>query len=153
MNLSHAEYLEDIQFSISLMSQHGLIQLIELPSSPNIILLDIDLINKVIAHVLNQAIQFNGYIQESDILDVIADFFKGSDRKSAVNVISELFKHIDLAIPCNNKGRNSLAMIFWLLTKEILREKGELTPEKDAQLRVELFRAPRGRRPLQTPDI
>jgi small subunit ribosomal protein S2 len=56
--------------------------------------------------------------------------------------------NIDIAIPCNNKGRNSLAMVFWLLTKEVLREKGELTPEKDAQLRVELFRAPRGRRPV-----
>ncbi|MHA2033318.1 MAG: 30S ribosomal protein S2 [Candidatus Hodarchaeales archaeon] len=59
---------------------------------------------------------------------------------------------IDLAIPCNNKGRNSLAMIFWLLTKEILRERGELTPERDAQLRVELFRAPRGRRMASVGD-
>jgi small subunit ribosomal protein S2 len=58
-----------------------------------------------------------------------------------------VIKNVDIAIPCNNKGRNSLAMIFWLLTKEILREKGELTPERDAQLRVELFRAPRGRKP------
>ncbi len=64
-----------------------------------------------------------------------------------------VIRHVDLAIPCNNKGRNSLAMIFWLLTKEILREKGELTPEKDAQLRIELFRAPRGRRPAQPGDI
>ncbi len=62
-------------------------------------------------------------------------------------------RSVDLAIPCNNKGRNSLAMIFWLLTKEILRERGELTPEKDAQLRVELFRAPRGRRPAQQGDM
>jgi len=61
-------------------------------------------------------------------------------------------RNIDLAIPCNNKGRNSLAMIFWLLTKEILRERGELTPEKDAKLRVELFRAPRGRRPVDGDD-
>ncbi|MCK4848110.1 MAG: 30S ribosomal protein S2, partial [Candidatus Heimdallarchaeota archaeon] len=61
-------------------------------------------------------------------------------------------RNIDLAIPCNNKGRNSLAMIFWLLTKEILRERGELTPEKDAQLRVELFRAPRGRKPAPGDD-
>ena len=61
-------------------------------------------------------------------------------------------KNIDLGIPCNNKGRNSLAMIFWLLTKEILRERGELTPEKDAQMRVELFRAPRGRRPVPGDD-
>lgn len=59
---------------------------------------------------------------------------------------------VDLAIPCNNKGRNSLAMVFWLLTKEILRENGELTPEKDAKLRVELFRAPRGRRLVQQDD-
>ena len=57
-------------------------------------------------------------------------------------------RNIDVAIPCNNKGRNSLAMIFWLLTKEILREKGELSPEKDSKLRLELFRAPRGRRPV-----
>ncbi|MFX0085695.1 MAG: 30S ribosomal protein S2 [Candidatus Hodarchaeota archaeon] len=64
-----------------------------------------------------------------------------------------VIKSVDLAIPCNNKGRNSLAMIFWLLTKEILREKGELSPEKDAQLRVELFRAPRGRRTAQPGDM
>ncbi len=61
-------------------------------------------------------------------------------------------RNIDLAIPCNNKGRNSLAMIFWLLTKEILKEQGELTPEKDAKLRVEHFRAPRGRRPSASGD-
>lgn len=64
------------------------------------------------------------------------------------NVVSS----VDLAIPCNNKGRNSLAMVFWLLTKEILRENGELTPERDAKLRVELFRAPRGRRLVQQDD-
>ncbi|MHA1966885.1 MAG: 30S ribosomal protein S2 [Candidatus Hodarchaeales archaeon] len=63
-----------------------------------------------------------------------------------------VIRSIDVAIPCNNKGRNSLAMIFWLLTKEILNERGELSPEKDAQLRVELFRAPRGRRPTQQED-
>jgi small subunit ribosomal protein S2 len=63
-----------------------------------------------------------------------------------------VIRSVDLAIPCNNKGRNSLAMIFWLLTKEILRERGELSPEKDTQLRVELFRAPRGRRPAQQGD-
>ena len=62
-------------------------------------------------------------------------------------------KYVDLAIPCNNKGRNSLAMIFWLLTKEYLKEKGELTPERDAQLRVEHFRAPRGRRPTPASDV
>ncbi|MHA1590250.1 MAG: 30S ribosomal protein S2 [Candidatus Njordarchaeales archaeon] len=35
--------------------------------------------------------------------------------------------NIDLAIPANNKGRKSLALIFWLLTNQILRERGELS--------------------------
>ncbi len=32
----------------------------------------------------------------------------------------------DLIIPVNNKGRRSLAIVFWLLTREILRERNEL---------------------------
>ncbi len=53
---------------------------------------------------------------------------------------------VDLVIPCNNKGRNSLAMIFWLLTRQLLREKGDLTPEEDLSIKLDHFRAPRGRR-------
>ncbi len=39
--------------------------------------------------------------------------------------------YIDLVIPCNNKGRKSLALIYWLLTRQILREKGILAPDAD----------------------
>ncbi len=35
-------------------------------------------------------------------------------------------KDVDLAIPVNNKGRRSLAIVYWLLAREILREKGTL---------------------------
>lgn len=38
--------------------------------------------------------------------------------------------NIDLAIPANNKGRKSLALIFWLLTNQILRERKELPEEE-----------------------
>ncbi|MEM5792871.1 MAG: 30S ribosomal protein S2 [Candidatus Aenigmatarchaeota archaeon] len=34
-------------------------------------------------------------------------------------------KNIDLVIPCNNKGRRSVAVIFWLLGREILKNRGE----------------------------
>jgi small subunit ribosomal protein S2 len=31
---------------------------------------------------------------------------------------------IDLAIPGNNKGRKSLALLYWILTRQVLRERG-----------------------------
>ena len=37
-----------------------------------------------------------------------------------------VFSGIDLAIPVNNKGRRALAMIYWLLARQVLRERGEL---------------------------
>ncbi len=33
-------------------------------------------------------------------------------------------KNIDFIIPSNNKGKNSLALIYWILTKEILKLRG-----------------------------
>ncbi len=40
--------------------------------------------------------------------------------------------NVDLVIPTNNKGRKALALIYWLLAKQVLEEKGETinyTPE------------------------
>ena len=34
--------------------------------------------------------------------------------------------NVDLVIPVNNKGRRSLAIVYWLLAREILREMGQL---------------------------
>jgi small subunit ribosomal protein S2 len=33
--------------------------------------------------------------------------------------------NIDLVIPTNNKGRKALALIYWLLAREVIRERGE----------------------------
>jgi small subunit ribosomal protein S2 len=34
---------------------------------------------------------------------------------------------VDVVIPTNNKGKKALTIVYWLLAREILREKGELT--------------------------
>jgi len=51
------------------------------------------------------------------------------------------FSGVDLVIPTNNKGRRALAVVYWLLARQILREKGELAPDKDLPLAIEDFEA------------
>ncbi len=49
------------------------------------------------------------------------------------------FSGVDLVISTNNKGRRALAIVYWLLARQILREKGELQPDKDLTLTIEDF--------------
>jgi small subunit ribosomal protein S2 len=45
---------------------------------------------------------------------------------------NNMTRFVDLVIPTNNKGRKALSMIYFLLTREILRLRGittALTPE------------------------
>lgn len=49
------------------------------------------------------------------------------------------FSGIDLVIPTNNKGRRALAVIYWLLARQILRERGELPLDKDLPLTIDDF--------------
>jgi small subunit ribosomal protein S2 len=46
---------------------------------------------------------------------------------------------IDLVIPANNRGRKSLAAIYWLLAREILLEKGELTDAESMKYQIDDF--------------
>lgn len=46
---------------------------------------------------------------------------------------------IDLIIPANNKGRRSLALLYWILTRQVLRERGELMPNADLPEPPEAF--------------
>jgi len=46
---------------------------------------------------------------------------------------------IELVIPANNKGRKSLALLYWLLARQILRERGELGPQQDLPEPPEAF--------------
>ncbi len=48
-------------------------------------------------------------------------------------------KDIDLIIPANNKGKRSIATIFWLLAREILKEKKQIESDKDFKYEIKDF--------------
>lgn len=50
-------------------------------------------------------------------------------------------RHIDYVIPTNNKGRRALALIYWLLTKAIMKEQGKIKSDGDFKATVEDFEA------------
>lgn len=49
------------------------------------------------------------------------------------------FRDVDLVIPTNNKGRRALAIIYWLLARQIMRERGEIPADGDISLSVDDF--------------
>ena len=51
------------------------------------------------------------------------------------------FAGVDLVIPTNNKGRRALAVVFWLLARQVLRERGELGADRDPPATIEDFEA------------
>ena len=50
-------------------------------------------------------------------------------------------KYVDLVIPSNNKGRRALATIYWLLTREIMKAKGQVASDEEFIMTVEEFEA------------
>jgi len=48
-------------------------------------------------------------------------------------------KFVDLIVPCNNKGRKSLALIFYLLTRELLVGWGKIKSYDEFQSTVQDF--------------
>jgi len=49
------------------------------------------------------------------------------------------FAGVDLVIPTNNKGRRALAVIYWLLARQVLRERGELPADGSPTLSIDDF--------------
>lgn len=48
---------------------------------------------------------------------------------------------VDLVIPANNRGRRALALLYWLLARQVLRERGELPPTGELPVPPEDFEA------------
>ena len=56
--------------------------------------------------------------------------FSGVDNNS---------KFVDCAIPCNNRGKFSVGLMFWLLAREMLRMRGNVPRTSEWGESVDLF--------------
>lgn len=48
-------------------------------------------------------------------------------------------KHIDIAIPGNNKGKHSLGCLYWMLAREVLRLRGTIPRNTPWNVMVDMF--------------
>src|SRR3989344_5864811 len=52
---------------------------------------------------------------------------------------NNVLKNVDIAVPINNKGRKSLALGYWILAKEVLKERGEIKSDSEFGKTIEDF--------------
>ncbi len=48
-------------------------------------------------------------------------------------------RDVDLIIPANNKGKRAIGLLFWLLAREILKERKEIKSDSEFKLKLEDF--------------
>jgi len=50
-------------------------------------------------------------------------------------------RYLDMVIPTNNKGRRALALVYWLIAREILKEQGKIKSYDEFKPTIEDFEA------------
>jgi small subunit ribosomal protein S2 len=52
---------------------------------------------------------------------------------------NNMTQHIDFILPCNNKGKKSLSMLFWILSREVMLKQKKIKKADDFKYTVEEF--------------
>ncbi len=87
---------------------------------------------------------------EPDLIFVVDP---GVDRQAILEALSmnipivalcdtnNMTQNIDMILPANNKGKKSLALVFWLLAREFLKAGGKITSDDEYNYKIEDFEA------------
>jgi small subunit ribosomal protein SAe len=57
----------------------------------------------------------------------------------AMSDVDSTTKHIDICIPCNTRSKHSVALMWWMLAREVRRLKGLESRSKEWDVMVDLF--------------
>jgi len=63
-------------------------------------------------------------------------------KKIPIVALADTFnevKDLDYIIPMNNNGKKSLALVFWILSREILKKRGKLKKDSDFKHEIKEF--------------
>ncbi len=66
---------------------------------------------------------------------------KSSITVMALSDTDNLTKFVDFIIPVNNRGRRSLAFVYYLLSREVMRERGSIKSNEEFQYKIDDFEA------------
>ncbi len=59
----------------------------------------------------------------------------------ALSDTDNIIRSVDLVIPCNNKGRKSLALVYYLLAREYLKARGAIKVNEEFKYQISDFEA------------
>jgi small subunit ribosomal protein S2 len=74
------------------------------------------------------------FFNEPDVVVVTDPIGDAQAVSEAINIgvpvvamcdTNNMTQNIDVVIPTNNKGRKALALVYWLLAREVIKERGE----------------------------
>ena len=71
--------------------------------------------------------------------DAVRDAVKSGATVIALCDTNNESNYIDIVVPCNNKGKKSLGLFFWILAKQYMKNRGLIKSDEELSAKIEDF--------------